>query len=41
VGAGEDTCGMANGRSVRFDGPPSEDLLQTVIPSVCRLVYNS
>jgi hypothetical protein len=41
VGAGEDTCGTASGRSACFDGPPLEDFLQTVIPSVCRLIYNS
>jgi hypothetical protein len=41
AGAGEDTCGTASGRSAHFDGPPLEDFLQTVIPSVCRSVYNS
>jgi hypothetical protein len=25
--AGEDKCTAANGRSARFDGPPSEDFL--------------
>jgi hypothetical protein len=34
AGASEDTCGMASGQSMWFDGPPLEDYLQTVITSV-------
>jgi hypothetical protein len=41
AGACEDTYGTASGRSVRFNGLPLEDFLQTVIPSVCRSVYSS
>jgi hypothetical protein len=32
--AGEETCGTASDRSACFDGPPSKDFLQTVIPSI-------
>jgi hypothetical protein len=38
---GEDTFGMASGRSAHFEGPPLEDFLRTVIPSVCRSIYSS
>jgi hypothetical protein len=39
--AGEGTYKMASDWSARFDCPPSEDFLQIVIPSVCRLIYSS
>jgi hypothetical protein len=41
VDAGEDAHGMASGWLAHFNDPPSEDFLQTVIPSVFRLVYSS
>jgi hypothetical protein len=41
MGIDENTYGTANSLSTRFDGPPSEDFLQTVTPSTCRSVYNS
>jgi hypothetical protein len=38
VAVGEYAHGIASVRSVCFDGSPSEDFLQTIIPSVCRSV---